>query len=398
MKPFALAQFNECFLPILDGVSFTVRNYAYWLNQKIAPTCVVTTSFPKYIDNEEFPVIRYSSAPLPFRTPYRIGLPILSQSLTSQLQRYPLVLVHAHSPFTAGYLALKIGRMKHIPVVATFHSKYRSDFERWIPNKSLVKYFIDQIVRFYDSVDEVWIPQKSVESTLREYGYKGRVVVMENGVDFVPFADAAAYREESRKILGVSPGSNILLYVGQHIWEKNLKLLIQALRYIQGTQFTMYFIGDGYAKREMGRLSAEFGIAQNVKFLTPIYQRDRLMRWYAAADLFLFPSRYDNAPLVLREAAAVQTPGLLVEGSTSSEIIYNNFNGFIASNNPKAYGQKIEFLLNHKEKLRKAGRIASRTICRSWESIVCEVAERYQFLLNRANKSNTVLSVKTQAS
>ncbi len=57
-----------------------------------------------------------------------------------------------------------------IPLVATFHSKYRDDFERVIPNKALVDYLVGKVVKFYESVDEVWVPQASVGETLREYG------------------------------------------------------------------------------------------------------------------------------------------------------------------------------------------------------------------------------------
>jgi hypothetical protein len=40
-----------------------------------------------------------------------------------------------------------------------------------------------ELVYFYNRADEVWIPQEAVEDTLREYGYKGKVVVMNNGND-----------------------------------------------------------------------------------------------------------------------------------------------------------------------------------------------------------------------
>lgn len=41
-------------------------------------------------------------------------------------------------------------------------------------------------------------------------------------------------------------------------------------------------------------------------------EREILKRYYVAADLFLFPSLYDNAPLVIREAAALGTPSVLI--------------------------------------------------------------------------------------
>ena len=62
-----------------------------------------------------------------------------------------------------------------MPFIATFHSKYRDDFERSVHNKSIANLMVKRIVQFSESADEVWIPQASVEETIREYGYKGKI-------------------------------------------------------------------------------------------------------------------------------------------------------------------------------------------------------------------------------
>ena len=52
--------FNDCFPPIMDGVSLTTQNYAYWLHRKAGDVCVVTPKSPDARDAEEYPVYRYS--------------------------------------------------------------------------------------------------------------------------------------------------------------------------------------------------------------------------------------------------------------------------------------------------------------------------------------------------
>lgn len=42
----------------------------------------------------------------------------------------------------------------------------------------------------------------------------------------------------------------ILLFVGQHIWEKNVRLIIEALAQIKDMRWQMFFVGDGYARQE----------------------------------------------------------------------------------------------------------------------------------------------------
>ena len=37
--------FNDGYMPIIDGVTLTVRNYAYWLKKKLGPTYVITPPY-----------------------------------------------------------------------------------------------------------------------------------------------------------------------------------------------------------------------------------------------------------------------------------------------------------------------------------------------------------------
>lgn len=74
---------------------------------------------------------------------------------------------------------------------------------------------------------------------------------------------------------------------------------------------------------------------------------------YYIADLFLFPSTYDNAPMVLREAATQYTPGLVAEGSCSAEVVQDGINGLVAKDDDEAICNKIESFFKLPEEQRK---------------------------------------------
>lgn len=378
--------FNDCFPPIMDGVSLTTQNYAHWLHKKTENVCVVTPKSPNVKDEEEYPIYRYSSIPIPMRKPYRLGFPRIDWPFHEKINHLSFELVHAHCPFSSGSLAARIAKAQHIPLVATFHSKYRADFERAIPNKMIVDYLIKDVIRFYESADEVWIPQASVEETLREYGYKGKVEVVDNGNDF---SDNAAsinlLREDVRKELGLKAGEFMFLFVGQHIYEKNLAFLLEALSLLRDIPFKMYFIGSGYAEEELKQLSAKLALTSKVFFKGTVTDREKLKRYYAAADLFLFPSLYDNAPLVVREAAALHTPAVLIKGSTSAEIIKDSFNGFLTLNTTNDYAGRIRVLTHSPLLIQMAGDRAAKSIARPWEEVVDEVYDRYLSLVRRTS-------------
>lgn len=378
--------FNENFPPIYDGVSMTVRNYAYWLTHKGHNACVVTPDAPGKDDSMfEFPVHRYFSLPLIGRKPYRWGLPQFDRGFYRRMQDVPLDLIHAHTPFSSGNAALKIAKERGIPIVATFHSKYKSDFERQIPFQFIVDRMLSGVISFFNQVDEVWIPQASVEPTLREYGYRGPVQVMANGSDFSNL-DVQTLRTLGRNELGVKEGETVLLFVGQHIWEKNIGFIIESLSLIKDMPFRFVTVGTGYATADIRKMADRFGIADKMLMLGQISDREQMKKVYAGADLFLFPSLYDTFGLVVREAAALNVPSLLIKGSDASNGITDGVNGFVVGYTSKEYAQFVQYLMQNPEIAAQVGKNASTSLVRGWDSVLDDVLERYDLLLRKVKR------------
>ena len=375
--------FNDCYPPVIDGVSVTVQNYARWLNRKCGDVCVVTPAVPGAKHDEDFPVYDYFSVPIPMRKPYRMGMPYVDLDFRSRISRVGFSIVHAHSPFSSGRLAMRLARQQKVPLVATFHSKYRVDFERVVPSKTIVDYLVKNIVDFYNQADEVWVPQAGVAETLREYGYRGRVEVVDNGNDMATADDITPLRNEGRAMLGVSAHEPMLLFVGQHIYEKNPHLIIRALSRLRDRRWHMFFIGTGYAAEELKQLAKSKGLDGRITFMGQVADRLLLKRCYAAADLFVFPSLYDNAPLVVREAAAMETPALLAAGSTAAGIVADGMNGFTCRADEHALAERLAALMGDKALLTAAGNNARKTIARPWSEIADEVYDRYLHLIRR---------------
>lgn len=372
--------FCDVFPPVMDGVSVCMENYAYWMQKKVGGVCVVTPNVPGAdYSVHDYKVFDYFSIPVPKRHPYVTGIAEIDPTYLAKVATTRFRIVHAHSPFTSGAAAYRISRLQKIPMVATFHSKYRDDFSRILP-KLAVDIWIDSIIDFYERADLVWVPQESVVDVIREYGFKGHVEVMDNGSDLV--ADyPEKYFVEARQRLGIKPEEFVMLFVGQHIWEKNPRLVIESLARIPDIPFRMYFVGVGYAAEEMKQLVSERGLDNKVTFVGSITDRAKLTDYYAASDLFLFPSLYDNAPLVVREAAALHTPSIMAEGATASTILKDGENGFLVENDPDKMAQLLRELIHDPERVHRVGVQASKTIVRSWEDCVEEVLDRYNALL-----------------
>ena len=372
--------FCEVFPPVMDGVSVCMENYAYWLQKKVGGVAVVTPHVLKAdYSVHEYKVFDYMSIPVPKRRPYMTGIAAFDPIYLAKIATTRFKIVHAHTPFSAGSAALSISRAQKIPLVATFHSKYRDDFSKILP-KLVVDMMIDSVVDFFERADLVWVPQESVIDVIREYGYKGHVEVMDNGSDLV--ADyPEKYFVEARQRLGIAPEEFVLLFVGQHVWQKNPQLTIEALSRLEDVPFKMFFVGNGYAAEEMKAMVSEKGLDGKVTFVGTITDRAKIVDYYAASDLFVFPSLYDNAPLVVREAAALHTPSVMAIGSTAATILQDGENGFLVENDPDKLAQLLRELIHDPERVHRVGVQASKTIVRSWEDCVEEVIDRYNALL-----------------
>ncbi len=377
--------FNDSFPPVMDGVTLTVQNYVKWLTAMGYHTCVVTPWNPiAPPEHNDFDLYRYFSLGIASRKPYRYGYPKLDPFIWHKMRSVPFSLVHSHCPFSSGRLAMYAAKHRNVPLVATFHSKYRTDLEHSLP-PWMVKRIMRRILDFFNAADEVWIPQAKVEETVREYGYKGPLTVVENGIDLFmdDFDSTLSYKSQARAELGFAPDEMVLLFVGQHIREKGVNLIIDAIDRLRNLPVRMEFIGTGYAVDEMKRHIARLNLDDRISLRGLMTDREQLKKFYAAAHLFLFPSLYDNAPLVVREAAMMGTPSVIINGSTASEVIVDGENGFLAENSPESYAEKIRFLYNRRDALLTAAKGAASTLTRSWSQVIEEVVDRYKVIIER---------------
>jgi glycosyltransferase involved in cell wall biosynthesis len=378
-------QFTDAYAPIMDGVGVMVQHYARLLNDVGHRTLVVAPKVPHFEETDPFEIIRMQSVLMPPKKPYRLQMPVFSPASRRRLDRVPFDLVHAHSPFVAGSEALRVARRRRIPLVTTFHSKHREDFAQFLHNYRLADFINSGVMRFYYKADAVWAVSEATVRTMREYGYQGRVEMVPNGCDMTRYrrdeAEAAAFVQAR---CGVTPEAPVLLFVGQMAQVKNPMLVVAAFAEAAraGSPCHLLMVGEGPHLSSLKEIAARLGVADRTHFLGVVFDRAVLAQIYTRASLFVFPSLYDNAPLVVREAAAIACPSLLLRGSNAAEGVIHGENGFLADSAELApFSQLLQDLLARPEDLRSVGQRARETLAFSWEHVVLEVVDRYQEIM-----------------
>ncbi|MEX1308058.1 MAG: glycosyltransferase, partial [Eubacteriales bacterium] len=272
----------------------------------------------------------------------------------------------------------------NLPHVASFHSKYKDDINMRLkvnlkmPGEIISRY----VVSFYNRCDYIWSVSQGTANTLREYGYTGEVLVMPNGCDMPISHRTEEGRNKVVKDYNLNGDYPILLFVGRHTFVKNTDIIINALGALarHGQKFNMLFVGDGEDAAKMVDMVKIQGLEKMVHFAGKISERETLKRIYTSADLFVFPSVYDNAPLVVREAAACGCASALIAGSNSAEGLEDGVNAFLSAESVEDVALTLYAALNNSD-LGAIGKNARRDIYLSWYEVLGMVHSEYEKIL-----------------
>jgi glycosyltransferase involved in cell wall biosynthesis len=157
----------------------------------------------------------------------------------------------------------------------------------------------------------------SSEFTRREflslYQYPAdRCAVIHLGVSpvFVPGDRASA-----RAALGVPADRPILLHVGSEEPRKNVETLLAALARLVRRRPDALLVRVGGGSSRSRRLIRGLGLAAHIRYCSGLAEAE-LVRWYRAADAFVFPSLYEGFGLPVLEALASGCP--VVAGNATS--------------------------------------------------------------------------------
>ncbi|MFH1513249.1 MAG: glycosyltransferase [Bacillota bacterium] len=372
-----IGQFCESYPPTVDGVGRVMFSYCQNLQALGHRALYIAPDNRKYAKPAGCETLLYGGVPVPGEA-YRVGLPCLSRRYRRAVSPIRFDVLHAHSPFFGAHEARRLARRDGAPLVATFHSKYYDDFLKATHSKRIANAVVKSIVRFYHSCDEVWAVNRQTGEVLKSYGYRGNIVVMPNGTD--PFLLTDDERLNALRRYPIRDGVPVLIFAGQQNLKKNPDAALRACAILKkaGQAFQMLMVGSGPDLSKLKMLTKELGLENEVLFTGFLDERPVLMALYERADLLVFPSLYDNAPMVVREAAVMGTPSLLIEGSCSAEGVLHGVNGYLCKNSPEAIAQAVAEAL---KTAKAVGLQAKKTIPFPWNQLILAVEARYEALI-----------------
>lgn len=309
--------FTEVYHPVVNGIVASIDGLACGLRALGHEVYCFAPRVPGYEERDE-PVFRMPSLPLPVHTPYRLTLPLVSRR-----NRHAIInrldILHAHSPFVTGWMAVRYARRLRIPLVYTYHTQLE-EYAHYVPFEvHATRRAASKLTRsFANLADAVIVPSASMRDHLTALGVTVRVEVIPSGIDLLHFGSGSR-SAQLRASLGMRSGERMLLFVSRLAREKNVDLLLDALRACT-VPARLVIAGDGPERTALEARAAEAGIADRIEFLGPI-ERSALPDLYASADAFVFPSVTETQGLVLVEALAAGALVIAADAAPAREVL-----------------------------------------------------------------------------
>ena len=282
--------------------------------------------------------------------------------------------VHAHSLFVNGYLALKLkikfGKEYMVAIRATDVKVF---FKKMIMLRKLgveimknAKYLVFISPYYKDNVIDTYVPEE-----LRE-GMREKSLVIPNGVDkfWLDNMDMKERKFENKEIK--------LIYAGRLEKVKNIDVIVAVLEELRkrGYNATIDMIGKGPYENKLKELSN--GRLKGILNFHGFMPKEELIKFYRKNDIFIMPSKRETFGLVYIEAISQGLPiiytknegvyGFFEEGEVGYAVNCNDVSE-IADRVEDIYNRKVWNLGMIEEKIRKEF---------NWDNVVEEYLNYYK--------------------
>lgn len=362
-----IAHFTNAYYPVISGVVRSVSAFRKSLTELGHNVFVFAQNEPDYQDQEPF-IFRYPAFDLGLPNDFPATIPF-SPYIDYVFPALKVQVVHSHHPVLLGQAASNKAQEYDLPLVFTFHTRYR-DYSHYFPLsqefvQEFVKNTIDSWLRIYiRRCQHIVVPSDSIQEILvREYGVEGFTTVVPTGIDLEPFqtADGTSIREKL-----AWEDDFVLISVGRLAKEKNWGRLLEAVSEVIDTrkEVRLVILGDGPHRKALTQTARELGISGRVEFAGKV-PFGEVPGYLKSADLFCFASLTETQGLVTVEAMAAGLPVVAVNATGTRDVVDDGVDGLLIPDDSRALARAIIRVIED-EPLRRRLRAAAEKKARAY--------------------------------
>lgn len=336
--------FSDSYKPYMSGVVKSIELFSSEMVKKNNQVYIFAPDYPEAEKKDN--IFRFKSLPAPTNPGFRLALPV-SNRVVEKVEELELDVIHTHSPFLMGWLGRFVARKLNIPLVFTYHTLYEeyahyAPLAKGLTKKLAIKYSKD----YCQACDMVVAPSKYVEKILRDYGITTKIMTVSTGINIKPYRkkDGSWVRDK----YGIGQEEKVLLFVGRLGQEKNASFLIEAFKQVCDSLscVRLIMVGDGPEKDKLQQKVDSFSLHNQVIFAGK-QRPEKVVDYYLASDLFVFPSTTETQGLVTLEAMAGGLPVVAVDAAGSSVMVDDGLNGILVKLDTHLFARGVIDLLTH---------------------------------------------------
>lgn len=217
-------------------------------------------------------------------------------------------LIHAHWVYPHGYLAVRLGKEFHVPVVVTAHG---SDVHS-IPLKN--ERILKRVLYTLENADKVVFVSEALKRSAIDFGYSDRnSVVIPNGIDF-EIINQSIEQPLEKDVLKLN-SKHVVGFVGNLVLVKRadkLPIIFKKIAELIDVRFLI--VGDGPLKDKIYQDCSDYEL--DVDFVGRIPHHE-VFKYMSLMNVLILPSRKEGFGCVVIEAQAC---GIPVVGSNQGGI------------------------------------------------------------------------------
>lgn len=356
---------TETFYPEINGVANTLKFLVAGMRKQGIQVLIIRPkqhAGDRSVNQGELQTLTVPGLPIPGYATLKFGLP-LRRRIQRAMQAFDAQAVYIATEGPLGLAALRASKRLDLAVLSGFHTNFHEYFVHY--HLAFLRRLVFRYLRaFHNATAATLVPTKHLAETLTAQGFKN-VQIMARGVDAVLFSP-----EKRCQILRsgwhVDPHDPVLIYVGRIALEKNIQLALKTAEAFKRLQpaSRLVLVGDGPLRESLTQVHPEC-------LFVGEKSGEELARYYASADIFLFPSLTDTFGNVVLEAMASGLHVLAFNYAAAGSFIRSAENGTLAIWQDEAdfieQARKIGLLPGDRESIRRNARLTSEAL--SWETI-----------------------------
>ena len=118
----------------------------------------------------------------------RLAFPVVEDGNIRELTRFPLDIVHVHTPFTVGLLGKCIATHQHVPIIYTHHTHYPEYAKAYLKERVVLPFLAKLLSAWFSNIsDAVIAPSPKIRALLRAYGVQKPIYVLPTGIRLQQF-------------------------------------------------------------------------------------------------------------------------------------------------------------------------------------------------------------------